>query len=95
MLINLEGSSLLHFSALCGIFRKKKIQKFQVFFPKKMFCAFLTLDIAPTLDVLVLFEIKTFFDRVSRGSIIAVFHNLMSKIIGSIFHSMGAFLALF
>ena len=47
----------LHFWALCDIFRKKKIQKSQVFFQKKMFCAFRALDTAPTLDVLVLFSI--------------------------------------
>ena len=35
-------------------FLKEKNQKFQVFF-KKVFCAFWALDIAPTLDVPVLF----------------------------------------
>ena len=37
-------------------FPKEKIQKFQVFLPNKMFWAFWALDIAPTLDVLVLFQ---------------------------------------
>ena len=47
----------LHFSALCDFFWKKKIfQKFQ-FFRKKIFCAFWALDMAPTLDVPVLFTI--------------------------------------
>ena len=36
-------------------FLKEKNQKFQVFFQKKVFCAFWALDIAPTLDVPVLF----------------------------------------
>ena len=41
-------------------FPKQKIfQKFQVFFPKKMFCAFSALEIAPTLDVLLLFFLQT------------------------------------
>ena len=44
MLINPKRSPFLHFSALCDIF------KFQ-----KMFCVFWALDIAPTLNVLVLF----------------------------------------
>ena len=52
MLINPKGSPLLHFSALCNIFRKK-IKNF-VFF-KKTFCVFWALDIAPKLHVLVLF----------------------------------------
>ena len=48
---------LLHFSALCDIFRKNFFsQKFQVFFPKEMFCAFWALDIAPTWDVPDLFS---------------------------------------
>ena len=55
MLIKPKGSSLLHFSALCDIFRKKKIFKNFKFFFKKVFCAFWALDIAPTLDVPVLF----------------------------------------
>ena len=38
-------------------FLKEKIQKFQVFFQKKVFCAFRALDIAPTLDIPVLFQI--------------------------------------
>ena len=39
--INQKGSPLLHFPALCDIFRKKFFfLKFQVFFQKKMFCAF-------------------------------------------------------
>ena len=55
LLINPEGSPLLHFSALCDFFWKKNFfQKFQ-FFPKKVFYAFWALDMAPTLDVLVLF----------------------------------------
>ena len=36
MLINPKGSPLLHFLALCDIFRKKKIQKFQCFSSKKV-----------------------------------------------------------
>ena len=35
-------------------FLKEKNQKFQVFFNKKVFCAFWALDIAPTSDVPVL-----------------------------------------
>ena len=56
MLIKPKGSPLLYFSALYDIFWKKN-QKFQVFFQKKVFCAFWGLDIAPTLDVPVLFDI--------------------------------------
>ena len=55
LLINPEGSPLLHFSALCDFFWKKIFfQKFH-FFSKKVFYAFWALDMAPTLDVLVLF----------------------------------------
>ena len=46
---------LLHFSALCDLFRKNFFSKIPSFFPKKMFCAFWALDIAPTWDVPVLF----------------------------------------
>ena len=35
--------------------KEKLFRKFQVFFQKKVFCAFWALDIAPTLDVPVLF----------------------------------------
>ena len=48
---------LLHFSALCDIFRKNFFSKISSFFPKKMFCAFWALDIAPTWDVPVLFTL--------------------------------------
>ena len=57
MFINQKGSPLLHFSALCDIFRKKFFSKIPSFFPKKMFCAFWALDIAPTWDVPVLFKL--------------------------------------
>ena len=40
MLIKPKESPLLHFSALCDIFWKKKNQKFQVFFQKKSFALF-------------------------------------------------------
>ena len=45
-------------------FPKEKIQKVQVF-SKKMFCSFLALDTAPTLDVLVLLKVngKVVLDR--------------------------------
>ena len=46
---------LLHFSALCDFFERKKFFKNFNFFPKKIFCAFRALDMAPTLDVPVLF----------------------------------------
>ena len=56
--INQKRSPLLHFSALCDIFWKNFFfRKIQVFFPKKLFCAFWALDIAPTWDVPVLLEI--------------------------------------
>ena len=35
-----QVSLLLHFSALCDIFGKEKIQKFRVFYLKKDVCAF-------------------------------------------------------
>ena len=54
LLINPEGSPLLHFSALCDFFWKKNFFKNFNFFPKKVFYAFWALDMAPTLDVLVL-----------------------------------------
>ena len=50
---------LLPFSVLCDIFREKNFfENFKVFF-QKMVCAFWALDIAPTLDVPVLFTFKT------------------------------------
>ena len=54
MLIKPKGSPLLHFSALCDIFWKKRIQKIHL----KKICPFWALDIAPTLDVPVLFFLQ-------------------------------------
>ena len=47
---------LLHFSALCDFFFERIFFfKNYKFFSKKIFCSFWALDMAPTLDVLVLF----------------------------------------
>ena len=55
MLIKPKGPPFTFFGTMRH-FLKEKIQKFQVFFQKKVFCAFCALDIAPTLDVPVLFK---------------------------------------
>ena len=59
MLIHHKGSPLLHFSALCDFFWKNFFFKNSCFFPKNFFCAFWALDMAPTLDVLVLLYFPT------------------------------------
>ena len=55
------------FSALCDIFLKNFFFENFKFFSKKMFCAFWALDIAPTLDVLVLFNRCFMLDVVILG----------------------------
>ena len=56
MLINPEGSPFYIFRHYATFFERKKFFKNFNFFPKKIFCAFRALDMAPTLDVPVLFH---------------------------------------
>ena len=55
MSIKPKGSPFYIFRHYATFSERKKIQKFQVVFSKKVFSAFWAIDIAPTLDVPVLF----------------------------------------
>ena len=59
MLLNPKGSPLLHFRHYATFSERKESKKFK-FFSKKVFCAFWALDIAPTLNVPVLFILWSF-----------------------------------
>ena len=56
--LEIKKGPLFYIFRHCATFSESKIfSKISSFFPKKMFCAFWALDIAPTLDVPVLLNI--------------------------------------